>query len=140
MNSLFRLTKSSPLVSSDELALIEELPDLLPADAVVAVDPYTGGALAYAFEGVHTTSRHVLSGISPDQELINDELSDAEPGSPVCDAVGATGVTHVLDFGVKEVHGGDNGFHGIRNLRRSDAVELVTQVGAARLYVITGCG
>ncbi|WP_454301345.1 DUF6541 family protein [Salana multivorans] len=140
MNSLFRLTKDSPLVSSDELALIEELPDVLPPDAIVAVDPYTGGALAYAFAGVHTTSRHVLSGISPDQELINDELADAEPGSPVCDAVEATGVTHVLDFGAKEVHGGDNGFHGIRDLRRSDAVELVTQVGDARLYAITACG
>jgi hypothetical protein len=49
-------------------------------------------------------------------------------------------VKYVLDFGSKEVHGGDHPFPGFEDLSESSAVKLVLQHGSAKLYQVTACG
>lgn len=132
-------TPNSEVVSSDELSLIEQLDDLVPAGATIAVNPWTGAALAFALANRDTTSRHVLSTYPADIEIINNSLRNALTDPAVCPAVEATGVKYALDFGSKEVHGGRHDFPGLEELQDSPAAELVAQVGEARLFRITAC-
>lgn len=132
-------TPDSEVVSSDELALIDQLDDLVPAEAVIAVNPWTGAALAFALADRKTTSSHVLSTYSADVDIINNSLRNALTDPTVCPAVKAAGVMYALDFGDKEVHGGHHDFPGLDDLEKSPAAELVAQVGDAKLFRITAC-
>lgn len=135
----YRLDDDAPLVSDDEHALLMRLPEHVPADAVIAGSPWTGTAVAYALTGREVMMPHTLVDITSDMQLINDELRDADPGHPVCAALEREGVEYVLDFGDREVHGGDHEFPGLERLGRSDAVELVDEQGEAKLYRVIGC-
>lgn len=132
-------TPNSALVSSDELTLINKLDRIVAPDDVIAVSPWTGGSMAFALADRWTTSRHTLSMYPPDIEIINNALRDATTDPTVCPAVRKTGVRYVLDFGSKEVHGGHHDFPGLDDLQNSSAVELVEQVGTARLYRVVAC-
>lgn len=132
-------TPNSEVLSSDELALIEQLDDLVPAGATIAVNPWTGAALAFALANRDTTSRHVLSTYPADIEIINNSLRNALTDPTVCPAVEAVGVKYALDFGSKEIHGGRHDFPGLDELQDSPAAELVAQVGEAKLFRITAC-
>jgi hypothetical protein len=129
----------SPLVSTDELALIERLPELVPGGSAIAVNPWTGAALAYALADRDTTAKHVLTANSPAVEVLNAQLRSADTVPAVCDAARATRVHYVLDFGSKEVHGGSHRFPGLEDLEHSRAVTLVAAQGEARLYELTAC-
>ncbi|TGO04087.1 hypothetical protein SERN_2678 [Serinibacter arcticus] len=139
MRERYAVQPDSVFVTSDELALIEELPEVVPDGSRIAVNPFTGGSLAYAISDVPTTAPHTMTTFTQDMRLINDGLQTAEPGSEVCAAVEREGVTHVLDFGRVEIHGGDNGFHGLTDVSDSDVLTLVDQVGDAKLWGVTGC-
>lgn len=129
----------SALVSTDELALINQLDELVGPNDVIAASPWAGAAMAYALAGRRTTSMHTLSTYSSNVIIINDALRDATTNPEVCPAVKATGVRYVLDFGPKEVHGGRHSFPGLENLQDSPAVELVKQIGDAKLYRVIAC-
>lgn len=135
----YRFTPAAPLLSTDEHELIMRLPGLVPSDAVIAGSPWTGTSLAYALAGRKVLMPHTLTATTPDTDLINDDLDDATPGSPVCDAVRAEDVQYVLDFGSREVNGGHHVFPGYSDLEDSSAVQLVDQVGEARLYRVIAC-
>lgn len=135
----YEYESDSPLISTDELALLERLPSEVGADDVIAGNPWTGTSLAYAFSDRRVLMPHILTEETPDELTINDALRDAAPDSPVCDALGREGVTYVLDFGEKEVHGERHDYAGLDRLSSSKAVELVDQQGDARLYKIIGC-
>lgn len=135
----YRLDDGSPLVSADEMQLLTELPELVPEGVAVAGSPWTGAGLASAIAGRPVLMPHTLMDIDDDTALINDELDEATPGSPVCDAVREKNVGFVLDFGDREVHGGVHEFTGFDELADSDAVRLVREIGDARLYEVVGC-
>jgi hypothetical protein len=46
---------------------------------------------------------------------------------------------YALDFGSKEVHGGDHTPPGLKNLDSNPGVELIDSQGDAKLYRITAC-
>ncbi|UVJ38316.1 hypothetical protein NVV90_13815 [Arthrobacter sp. CJ23] len=130
---------ASPLLSTDEHRLISQLDAVVPADAVIAVNPWTGGALAYALAQRETTAKHILTATTGNENLLNQHLRDA-PGYPdVCAAASAENVRFVLDFGDKEVHGNRHSFPGLENLAASPSFRLVLQEGQARLYELTAC-
>ncbi len=130
---------SAVLVSTDELALINKLDDIVGPNDVIAVSPWNGGAMAFALANRKTTSRHALSTYPADIAIINEALRNATTDPAVCPAVRAAGVRYVLDFGSQEVHGGDHDFPGFDNLQDSPAVELVEHVGSAKLYRVIAC-
>lgn len=135
----YTLSDSAALLSTDELALIERLPELVPEDAAIAGSPWTGTALAYALADRRVLMPHTLSETTPDIDLINDELAEATEGSAVCAALDRERAEFVLVFGGREVHGGVHEYRGLDELEDSDAVALVDEVGDARLYEITAC-
>lgn len=136
---LYRFTDDAPLLSSDERALIERLPEHVPDDATIVGSPWTGVALAYALVGRKVLMPHMLTATSEEANLINDELTDATPGSDVCRAVLDLNAGYVLDFGAQEVHYDTHPYAGLTKLRTSEAVELVDSEGSARLYRVVAC-
>ncbi|MHA7262565.1 DUF6541 family protein [Arthrobacter sp. TMN-37] len=135
----YEVSAESALVSSDELALIEELDEHVPADATIAVNPWTGGAVAYALSGRDTTYKHTLSNSSDENKLIDNHLKDGLETPGVCEAADEEEVEYVLDFGVQEVHGGNHRYPGIENLENDRDFELVTAQGSAKLFKFIGC-
>lgn len=137
----YREKDDALLLSPDETALLERLDDLVPEDAVIAGNAYTGAGLAYAIADRRVLMPHALMDISPELDLINRHLADADEMPEVCDAIDALDVDFVLDFGVLEVH--EDEFHpmpGVQNLQDSPAVRLVDSEGDARLYEVIACG
>lgn len=137
---MYTLTEDSALVSRDELELMDRIDDLVPEDATIAVNPYTGGALAFAFSDRNTTHRHTLDTVSEDTLIIESSLRDADTVPEVCEAARNENLRYVLDLGLKEVHDGDHRYPGIENLDTSPDFELIDEVGDAKLYEFSGCG
>lgn len=135
----YQLSPQSPLVSSDEMALIERLDKNVPKDAVLAGNPWNGSALAYAFADRKTLQLHILSTVPNGAPEIYDHLKDAKIDADVCPAVRELKVAYVLDFGHREVHGGDNGYKGLDDLVASGVATLVDSQGDAKLYKISAC-
>lgn len=136
----FVLDASSSLVSDDEMALLQRLPEHVPEGSVIAGNPYTGTALAYAIGGRRVLMPHILVDVSDDAALVNEHLADAARMPGVCDAAEDLDVRFVLDFGAREVHNGSHPLEGLENLAESGAVRLVDSEGDARLYEVTACG
>lgn len=135
----YEYAADSPLISADELALLERLSLEVGEDDVIAGNPWTGTSLAYAFADRRVLMPHILMDETEDDETINNALRDAAPDSAVCDALDREGVTYVLDFGSTEVHSGRHELRGLERLSASGAVTLVDREGDARLYKIIGC-
>jgi hypothetical protein len=135
----YRVTDHSLLVTAAERSIIDRLDEIVPEDAAIAVNPWTGGALAYALAHRETTAKHILTATTPDVETLNLKLRDADRDPAVCAALAATRVRYVLDFGSNEVHFGKHPFPGLQNLNNSLAVRLVLSDGPARLYEVTAC-
>ncbi|MBP3044616.1 hypothetical protein KKR91_12390 [Arthrobacter jiangjiafuii] len=135
----YLVTPDSSLISTDELELLERLGEEVPPDAILAGNPWTGSALAYALSDRQTLQLHILATYGDDVDTIYNRLRDAPMDPEVCRAVESTSVDYVLDFGSQEVHGADHGFVGLRDLEETGAARLVDQVGDAKLYEITAC-
>ncbi|ANG85241.1 DUF6541 family protein [Microbacterium aurantiacum] len=139
----YRLSDSSPLLTRDEQALIARLDETVPDDAVLIVNPWTGGSLAYALGGKEVVARHVFSARSADQEFIDANLGDIDSDPEVCSVVNRLDAEYVLDFGSQNVWnnkaaGGERA--GLNDLDPSEKLVLIDSEGDdARLFQIVGC-
>lgn len=137
----YQMRPDAPIVTPDELALMNRLDKTVPPDAVIADDPYTGASFAYALSGRKVLMPHLLMQVSKQAELINSRFVDEGDSPRMCQALDATGVRYILDF---SEHGdfmaNDADFSGLRDLSRSPYVTLVDSESGAKLYRITTCG
>ena len=139
--------EDAPILSGSERALIERIPDHVAEDAVIAGNPWTGTAFAYALTGRHMLNPHFNSYVYPQGPLINAELNEALEDPAVCEAVREAGVTHVLDFGTYFRDSGETGvridgatpFVGLKDLDEAGVAQEVDREGTAVLYRITAC-
>ena len=129
----------SPLLTPDEMALIKRLPDLVGEEEVVAVDPRSGAALAYALAGTDTTVKHIFYHDTPDLKIVNTRLRFVATDPRVCEALDSLGVHYVLDFPGKLIRVDDD-FSGFKSLSAVNGFTLVSRQGRAALYRITACG
>lgn len=132
----------SPLLTTDELDVIDHVDGIVPRDQAIVTMPWTGGALAYALADRHVTAAHALYIPSPATHVLNRSLNEAGTDPQVCEAVRQEHAGYVLDFGTKEVNGGDHGaqYRGLKNLEERGVAETVYQSGDAKLLKITACG
>jgi hypothetical protein len=135
----FYLGPDSPLVSSDEMALIDRIDDHVPAGVAIAGSPYTGASLAYALADRPVLMPHVLMEVTDDLETVNDGLADAQAGDEVCAALERLDVGFVLDFGELRITDFAADMPGLSDLEDSDSVRLVDEQGEARLYEVVAC-
>ena len=130
----------SALLSTDELALLERLPEEVDEDEMIAGNPWTGTSLAFAFADREVVLPHILmNNPGRDRDEVMERLDDAATDPAVCAAADRLGVRYVLDFGDREVHGATHEYAGIDDLEDSDAFELVDREGDARLFRLTAC-
>jgi hypothetical protein len=129
------------ILSSDEYAFLDRLDDSLPDDAVLAGNSWNGSTLAYAFTGREVLSHHLFETLSPAEREVADALRFAPSDAEACDAIRETRVTHVLDFGTQYLiaDAGVGLFPGLDDLETSQAVRLVDEQGAAKLYEVVVC-
>lgn len=134
---------TSALLSDSELALLERLDETTPEDALIAGSPRTGASLAYAIAGRDVMEYHVFGTRTDDEVLIDEHLRDIDSDPAVCDAVRATGVDYVLDFGDADIFGDTEAAKehaGVQDLEPGEHLVLVDSEGAdARLFRIEGC-
>ncbi|MFJ4997548.1 DUF6541 family protein [Microbacterium sp. NPDC088619] len=137
----YELRPGGPIVSPDELDLMEDLAELVPEDAVIAGDPWTGASFAYGVSGRRVLMPHLLMDLTDDAEAINTMLSTDGDSPQVCDALEDTGVAYVLDFSADgDFQENDADYSGLDDLDSSPFVELVEQRGDAKLFKIVSCG
>lgn len=136
-------TDSSALLTSDERTLLDRLTDTTPEDAVIVVNPWTGGSLAHALAGRSVTEKHIFSARSREETTVDEHLSDIDTNPAVCDALVTLGATYVLDFGSQNVFNNPDAGQdrrGLNDLPESPHLILVDSEGSnARLYRIEGC-
>ncbi|WP_194383517.1 DUF6541 family protein [Microbacterium luteum] len=139
----YRLDGSAALLTEDEQILLDRLDETLPADAVLIVNPWTGGSLAYALAGREVLELHVFGTRTDDEEYVDAHLADIDDDPRVCEAVDRLGAEYVLDFGSQNVFDSKNSGterSGINDLEPSDRLVLVDAEGDdARLFRIEGC-
>lgn len=134
------LSEDSPLLSTDEATLLERVPDQVPEDAMVVGSPWTGAALVYALAGRQTLMPHTFYTLTDDGRTIVESLDDVSGDSSVCTAVRDLNAFYVLDFGPREVHGGEHIYPGLNEIETSPGFELVDSEGEAKLFRVTACG
>lgn len=136
--ALYDISDESPLLTTDERALIERLPEQVPADDVIVGSPWTGASLSYALANRIALIPHIYEELTPDMRLIVGALDQASDDPEVCAALERTDTRWVLDFGQQEIHGGDHAYPGLSDL--ASVATLVDSEGPdARLYRITAC-
>jgi hypothetical protein len=138
----YALAEASPLLSPDELELLKRVSDHVPADAVIANNPWDGSSTAYAVADRRVLFAHAYTGSNADRLLASKELNRASPGSEACAAAERENIRFLLDFGGhyidpqrKEV----NDFPGLAGAEGSTAFVKIDQQGTAALYRFVGC-
>lgn len=141
LEDAFRIDERSPSLNADELALFDDVAELVPEDAVIAGNPWNGSALVYAYTGRRALFPHVGGAYTEAHRAVAEGLADATPEA--CAAAAELGVTHVIDTDGRMLFVGDARaelYPGLTNLPRDpEGLTLLAERGDARLYEVTGC-
>ena len=127
------------LLTPDEKALLELVPEYVPEDAVIAVNPWNGGALAYAISDRQVLSRFMGFEAPEEVHLLNRALDEADEDPEVCEAAHELNVEYALDFGPRELFERRATYVGLNEISTGGAAEVVAQVGEAKLLRIKPC-
>ncbi|MGL4832731.1 MAG: DUF6541 family protein [Propionibacteriaceae bacterium] len=142
VRSQFTQTPSSALLTTDEQALLDRLPALVPADAVIAGNPITGTALAYALSNRTVLFPHMWTTDTPVRIAARERLNTVATDPSLCPLLRAEHVSYVLDFGQRSVLGQVHKqwtFPGLLLTESTPGFTLVEAHGEAKLYTITAC-
>lgn len=135
----YRFDSQSPLVTPVEQQLLDRLDERVPEDALIMSSPWTGASLAYALSDRRVVIPSINNALTDDERLLATDLRDIARNPEVCDAAERLGVTHVLDFGLKEVHSGRNELQGLERLYGEDGFTVIDSESYARLFTIENC-
>lgn len=134
-------SESDSFLSPDERALLEELDELVPADARIIGNPGTGTAFGYMLSGRDVYPRTWSPPRTvPAWQLLGESLRDAAVDPAVCEALAVFGSPgYALDFGPGEDTPGRYVLPGMTGFEGQDGFELVAERGDASLWRITAC-
>lgn len=126
------------ILSQDERTLLERIPDEVPAEAVIAGDPWTGTGLALAISERGVLFGH-LNGTygSATRELASDFTS---LGAAACPLLNELGVNYLLDFGTDRYSVGADElydpYRGLEDIQSSPIVTEIDREGQAALFKV----
>ncbi|MFV0433669.1 MAG: DUF6541 family protein [Leucobacter sp.] len=129
------------LVSNDELALFERLPETTPETALIAGDPWNGAAFAFAIGHRNVLFPHLQGSETPEMHQLATEFASL-PAAEACELVTDLGVTHMIESSDRPYQNrteDSDEFKGLHRLDRSPVLTRVDEEGGAALYEITGC-
>lgn len=130
---------AGPILSAGEYKLLDEIDEYVPADAVIAGDPWRGASFAYGISGRRVLMPHLLMHETKSARVINQTFAQDGDAPEVCDALRKTGVRYILDFDGPDFMQNDGDFEGVTDLKGSPFAELVASEPGANLYKITTC-
>lgn len=141
LDTIFVTTPGSYLLTTDEAALLEAVPDLVPETDLVVGNPRTGASLVYTIANRRALAPHIFGDRTPDEQYLLDHWDEAAYNDKVCPIIKDLKAYWALDFGDFEVVPGDEPFIGLRGLRTGDApgMKLEKTVGQVHLYRVTAC-
>ncbi|WP_257524769.1 DUF6541 family protein [Microbacterium sp. zg.B48] len=134
----YQMDESSYL-SVDELALLERLPQRVPADQLVLGNPSTGMAFGYALGEHAVYPKTWQPPRTQAYEVLAGNLNAVATDPLVCPALDAIGSRYVLDFGPGDADYGHYVLPGFTGLAEADGFELVDREGQASLWRVTAC-
>ncbi|WP_111719161.1 DUF6541 family protein [Homoserinimonas sp. OAct 916] len=130
-------------LDADELEMLGRLDDLVPADQMMANNPWNGSALAMALADRRVLVPYMsIFTLDDDQQILSTSLDQIADSVPVCDAARNKNLRFLLDFGTDFIAAQQYGrvqYPGIDAAATSGAFRLVSEVGHARLYELTRC-
>ncbi|MFP5021066.1 DUF6541 family protein [Pseudonocardia phyllosphaerae] len=137
----YRTTKDQ-LLEPGQREFLEQVGAQLPDDAVVAENPFTGNGLLFPLTGRTVLFPHLSGNWTPDQRVVAARLRNAAADPAVCDAVRATGTTHVLtgpiSFWTSDARAKQ--YPGLDSLDGAPGFALEAEGGTSKLWRITACG
>lgn len=133
--------RSESILDPRASALLERLPQVVPAGGVVAGSPFDGAAEAGALGDREPLFPHLTGRWDPDRVLVAADLREATTRPDVCAAVRRLHVTHVLT-GPSRFWGGDarRAQYAGLDVDGAPGFEAVDRAGATTLWRIAACG
>lgn len=129
------------LVQRSEREFYHRVDRVVPDDAVVAANPWDGGALLWALTGTRVLYPHLGGGWSEAQTYLAKHLNDVASDPRVCEYLERTNVQYLLDgtqrFWIS--HGGNYAYPGLTRAAQRPGFEVVARQGRLKLYRITAC-
>lgn len=138
----YSLGPDSDIMSTNELALFDEIDDIVPKGATVAGNPWDGSAWVYMVSGRTALFPHILTPMTPERELIAQSLNEAAINPEVCAAVEDLNVEYAVTSGELIYLPGNpenEKYPGLTGLDTAPGFEKVAEVGTAGLFRITAC-
>lgn len=133
----------SGMADQEMLDLMRELPDLIPADALVLGDPKAGVMYAQVIgqRWAYFPQLSLMSDADTTQDIITDRFGNLAWDPEVCDAIRETGITHFVSVPDGAYYGvpRSDRMPGLYNVDTTVGFELVARGGSASLYEITAC-
>ncbi|KLN35485.1 hypothetical protein FB00_06855 [Cellulosimicrobium funkei] len=131
--------RDNAFVDEDEVAMMDEIEQIVPEGVVIAGNPWNGASMTWALADRESLFPHSKSLTTEDQDLIAQSLGDAGTDQAVCEALERTGVEYVLTSDSMLWGRHPEGFEGLdaREVRRVG--EVVAREGDVRLWRITAC-
>lgn len=129
------------MATSEELAMMRRLPDVLPSDAVVVGDPFNGSALLPAVAGVDVAFPQLgASGLSEAHRTVQNDLSQIHDAA-VCEAIEELGASHLYQDTAEVTDGAkvDDRTAGMRDVDTTSGFTQVESAGSAAVYRIDVC-
>lgn len=130
------------LVGWEELQMLRNLDEILPADSKIVGDPTSGAGLAYAMSGVPSVFSTLSGSWSSDARYLGNHFNDIGFDRKVCRIIRDRGITHFYDDDARYladiVHRKD--MEGLTTIDIDpDALTFVEAAGSARLFRIDAC-
>ena len=122
---------------------MSRLDSTVPKDAVIGVNPFNGGPLAFAISGRRVTQYHLSPGPDADLRKIAMDITTSQRGTETCQLAEKEHVRYILDFGrfyiLNFVEA--QAYPAFDNVLATPGakVELVDHQGAAKLFKVNAC-
>ncbi|WP_114853506.1 DUF6541 family protein [Brachybacterium sp. YJGR34] len=143
VSEAYRTWEIADLVSTDEFEMFEELPEYVPEDGYLIVDPWEGGGLAYALGDREVNRLYMTVRRTPDERHLDDALDEIATDPTVCESLPEDRPLYYLDLDDHRLGGDDaaeSGYLGFQDITDDTAgFDLVHEVGEVRLYEVTAC-
>lgn len=142
LDDYFHPKPSHSWASPEELRALRELSRDIPADAVVAANPWNGAIYLYVVSGRHLLWPTEKTNADPQRKLLGLELDDVGEDAAVCRAAQDAGVTHVITGGQPFAWAGTSRlreYAGVDAVEQSSAWERVDSAGPYTLYRRVAC-
>lgn len=134
--------KTSDFVDAREVAFLEQVAEIVPADERLLGDPWDGSALSWLYGGREPVFPHLNGQWDADRLLVASELPEVDTDPAVCAALDRLRVRYVVTS-AGQFDGGDpsgNRFAGVHAAADAGRFTPVLSDGTSTLYRIDQCG